>query len=404
MTRARAAARKSFSLRPDGKIYAVGRRKNFETSANQIRRIGMSRVLWRNFIVLLAWGAGVLAAGEAMEGELPARDVLVFKDGDRLNGQLIREEGNVLVFKSDRFGEQRVPADAAVVIKGQQPPVPLAEGSKAAPVAPVTVPTPAAAPAVPAAVAEKAAERAEAEKVSMWERFSPAVLTAKVREYFGPWKGRIAFSTEVISDTADRSTLSLETRLSRKWTKDEVQLTGRYDYAQTNDLTTTDMIKADGLVRHNFTKNSFIQYRPTLEWNRATFRSGLPADYVLLQQEIGAGINLLTSPARKLRVGVSENLFDVWTTPDPASHTSRTAESAFVETELRLPWGLLLTDRGVYYYSFSTKGDGWENRIELTKKFTETLSTAIRHELRRGSPDGRAQDYDRLKLLLGLDF
>jgi hypothetical protein len=75
-----------------------------------------------------------------------------------------------------------------------------------------------------------------------------------------------------------------------------------------------------------------------------------------------------------------------------------------VETELKLPWGLLLTDRGVYYYSFSTRADGWENRIELTKKFTETLSTAIRHELRRGSPDGKAQDYDRLKLLLGLDF
>ena len=88
----------------------------------------------------------------------------------------------------------------------------------------------------------------------------------------------------------------------------------------------------------------------------------------------------------------------------PTAHTARTAESAFVETELRLPWGLLLTDRGVYYYSRSSRRDGWENRVELTKKFTETLSTAIRHELRRGSPDGRAQDYDRLKLLLGLDF
>ena len=64
----------------------------------------------------------------------------------------------------------------------------------------------------------------------------------------------------------------------------------------------------------------------------------------------------------------------------------------------------LLTERGVYYYSFSSRNDGWENRIELTKKFTETFSTAIRHEIRRGSPDGTAQDYTRLKLLLGLDF
>ena len=94
----------------------------------------------------------------------------------------------------------------------------------------------------------------------------------------------------------------------------------------------------------------------------------------------------------------------MWTTSEPTSHSSRTAESVFLETELKLPWGLLLTDRGVYYYSISSKADGWENRIELTKRFTETLSTALRHELRRGSPDGKAQDYDRLRLMLGLDF
>ena len=336
-----------------------------------------------------------LVGTHAAEVEVPARDVLVFKDGDRLHGQLVREEGRVIVFKSDRFGEQRVSADTAVVIRGEKPVAPLAAVPAATSAAPVVTAPP---PGV------KPAEQAEAEKVSVWERFSPALLTARVRELFGPWKGRIAFSTEVISDTTDRSTISLEGKLSRKWTADEVQLNGRFDYADTNNLTTTDVVKSDGLWRHNFTKNSFTQYRPTLEWNRASYRSGLAADYVLLQQEIGAGINLLTSPARKLRVGVSENLFDVWTTSPPKSHTARTSESAFVETELKLPWGLLLTDRGVYYYSIASRGDGRENRVELTKKFTETLSTAIRHEFRRGSPDGKAQDYDRLKLLLGLDF
>jgi hypothetical protein len=288
----------------------------------------------------------VVARG-AMDGDLPTRDALVYKDGDRLHGQLLRQEGNMLIFKSDRFGEQRVPADLAVVIKGEK--------GAPAPVASAKVPIPAStraplAEAVTSPVIPSAADQVEAEKVTVWERFSPAVLTARIREFFGPWKGRLAFSTEVIADTADRSTLSLEGRVSRKWTSNEVQVSARYDYAQTNELTTTDMIKADGLYRHNFTKNSFAQYRPTFEWNRAVIRSGVPADYVLLQQEIGAGINLLTSPARKLRVGVSENLFDVWTTSVPTSHSSRTAESAFIETELKLPWGLLLTDRGVYYY------------------------------------------------------
>ena len=402
MTRRTTAPRKSFYRR---KIYAAGRGKNFETTAKWLRPTGMTRVLLRNFILLLvlAWG---VAARAAMEGDLPSRDVLVYKDGDRVHGQLLRQEGDILVFRSDRFGEQRVSVDLAVVIKGEKPPEPVAEATvpETIPATPLKASTP---PAVTAKAAEQVkAERAEAEQVSTWERFSPAVLTAKIRDFFGPWKGRVAFSTEVISDTADRTTMSLESRLGRKWTNDEVQLNARFDYAETNNLTTTDMFKADGLWRHNFSKNknAFTQYRPTLEWNRANFRSGVPADYVLLQQEIGAGINLLTKPARKLRVGLSENLFDVWTISAPTSHTARTAESAFVETELKLPWGLLLTDRGVYYYSFSSNGDGWENRIELTKKFTETLSTAIRHELRRGSPDGKAQDYDRLKLLLGLDF
>jgi hypothetical protein len=356
----------------------------------------MSRTSFWNFIVPLVFGLGLLVPAQAGTAiEVPPRDVLVFKDGDRLQGQLLRQEDGMIIFKSDRFGEQRVSADLAVVIKAPKPVAPVAAVPPATTLVAVpTVPPP----------GVKPAEQAEAEKVSVWERFSPAVLTARVRELFGPWKGRLAFSTEVVSDTADRSTISLEGKLDRKWKNDEVQLNGRYDYSETNKLTTTDMVKSDALWRHNFTKNSFAQYRPTLEWNRANFSAGVPADYVLLQQEIGGGLNLLTTPAHKLRMGLSENLFAVWTISPPTSHSSRTAESAFVETELKLPWGLLLTDRGVYYYSISSRGDGWENRVELTKKFTETLSTAIRHEFRRGSPDGKAQDYDRLKLLLGLDF
>lgn len=340
----------------------------------------MSRASLGNFIILFVLG---LVVGRAVEPAAPARDVLVYKDGDRVQGRLVGRNDGVIVFRSERFGELRVPADKADVVP--------AKAQAAAPLAKASV------PAVPNG--ESAAEEARASA-------GLARLAARLREGFKPWSGRLAFSTEIVSDTAERSTLSLEGRLSRKWASDEVQLNGRYDFSQTNDLTTTDMLKADALWRHSFSKqkNSFVQYRPTLEWNRASFKSGRPADYVLLQQEIGFGISLITKPERKLRVGVSENLFDVWTTSPPASHNSRTVESAFIETELRLPWGLLLTDRGVYYYSFASQDDGWENRIDLTKKFSATLSTAIRHETRQGSPDGTAQDYTRLRLLLGLDF
>lgn len=349
----------------------------------------MKRTISSLMAALLCGMGATDVRGAQAEGN--PRDVLVYKDGDRVQGRLVERVENTLVFHSDRFGELRVAADQAVVIKAETS-VATAQGA------------PATAAAQAAQVEKKAAERAEAERISGWERFSPAMLTAKLRNYFGPWHGRLALSTEVVSDTADRSTFSAEVQLKRKWQSDEVQLNGRYDYSDTNTLTTTDMVKGDALWRHDFTKNSFAQYRPTVEWNRANLKAGVPADYVLLHQEIGAGVGLTATPTRKVRVGLSENVFDVWITAPPESHNTRTSESAFLETELKLPWGLLLTDRSVYYYSFSSRSNAWENHIEVTKKFTETLSTAIRHEVRRGSPDGTAQDYTRLKLLLGLDF
>ncbi|WP_438481422.1 DUF481 domain-containing protein [Oleiharenicola lentus] len=355
-----------------------------------------------------ALAKGVAAATEP---EASTRDVLVFKDGDRVQGKLVAKEGETLVFQSDRFGELRVSATGAVVIKAEKPAETAVAGAK---LAPAKKPAPAAKeppPVVPVSAAEqvataekKAADHADAEKISMWERFSPAVLTAKMREFFGPWRGKFAVSTEVVADTTERAAASAELQLKRKWKNDEVALTMRYDYSQTEDVATTDTFKANGLWRHEYKERAFALYRPTVEWNRASFKSGVPADYLLLQQEIGIGLRLVVKPSRTVRVGVSENLFDTWGMTAIRSHTSRTIESAFVEAELKLPWRITLTDRSVYYYAVSSGDSGWENNFELSKRFTETLSTAIRHEIRSGTPDSRVQDYTRLKLMIGLDF
>lgn len=340
-------------------------------------------------------GAASVWAAEAPV-PAPARDVLIYPDGDRVQGRLVERTGDTLVFQSDRFGLLRVPASGAVVIPADKP------AGSAVPPAAVAAKTTAVAPADSdsAEIAEQK-EIAEEYRVSL----SLARLAAKLRAGFKPWTGRFAFSTEVVTDAAERSNLSLDLQLSRKWKTNEVQLKGRYDFSQTDERTTTDMVKADGLWRHDFRGKGFALYRPALEWSRASFRLGVPSDYVLVQQEIGAGLNLLAKEKVKVRTGLSENIFDVWSlVPGADDHSSRRSESAFVENELKLPWSLLVVQRGIYYYSISTQEDGWENRIELTKKFTKTLSTALRHELRRGSPDGKAVDYTRLKLLFGLDF
>jgi hypothetical protein len=337
---------------------------------------------------------------ELAAADTPAqsRDTLVYKDGDRVQGQVIDTSGNVIVFKSDRFGELRVSSSQAVVIKAPESEAVVASKPVSAP------------PSLPTTQAERdkavaaAERREEEERVTIWDQFSLSVLTAKVRDYFGPWRGRLSFSSEVVSDIAERNNSSYEAQLKRKWKSDEVQLNLRFDYSETNDLATTDILKASGQWRREFTKSLFAHYRPSSEWNRASRLRGVPNDYVLLQQEIGLGYHVLTKPTRKLRVGVSENLFDTWNTAEATrDHSTRAVISSFEEVELTLPWRMTVAQRGIWYPS-TDEADGWENRIELIKKLTETLSTSVRHEIRRNNPDGSAQDYTRLKLLFGLDF
>ena len=346
------------------------------------------------------------AGGRAAQQTPVTRDTLVYKDGDRVHGRLVEQTGGILVFKSDRFGELRVPAADAVVIMAEKAVAPaavpvaaIAAAGSAAPKPPAPAPTSAAAKS--AAVA--AADRADEERMSVWDRFSPSVLTARVRNLFGPWHGRISFATEVVSDVAKRTNNSYEAMVKRKWAADEVQLNGRLDYNKTNDLVTTDLVKVWGQWRREFGKTFFLQYRPTGEWNRASLLLGLPNDYVLLQQELGAGYQLLTKPSRKARVGVSHNRFDTWNSAVTPTHSWRNVQSLFEEVEISLPWRITISQRGVWY-PVPSKIDGWENRFDLNKKLTETLSTSLRHEIRRYNPDGAAPDYTRLKLLFGLDF
>lgn len=350
-------------------------------------------------LLSLFFGCGLARASDAPPSK---RDTLVYKDGDRVQGSLVSREKDTIVFKADRFGELRVAATDAVVIMAEKLTPPTAKAPTARP-APAATPTVVAAGIQSSAKDKAAAEKEEEEKVSIWEMFSPSVLTARVRNYFGPWHGRLALSTEVVADVTDRNSVAAEASLKRKWEKDEVQLTARYDFAETNDLPTTDTVKGTALWRHDFDKRKFAQYRPTVEWNRASKLKGLPNDYVLLQQEIGVGFAVLTTPTRKVRTGVSENLFDIWNSTPGVDHTSRAVASTFEEVELTLPWRMGLSQRGVWY-PVRSQADGWENRIELNKKLTETLSTSLRHEVRRNNPDGSAQDYTRMKLLFGLDF
>lgn len=242
-----------------------------------------------------------------------------------------------------------------------------------------------------------------AEHVTSSDRFSMNALAARLKNIFGPWRGRLALSTEAVVDSAERSSSSLEAVLRRKWSRDEVQFRGRYDYAETNEVTSSDVFRSSMSWRREFARTYFAHYQPGMEWNRASRRQGVPNDYVLVQQEIGAGLQLFTSATRKVRTGISHNRFDTWNTAPVADHLSASVQSIFEEVDLKFSRRIGLTQRGVWY-PVPNRRDGWGGHIELNKKLTETLSIAFRYEVRRQNPDGSAQDYSKTKLLLGLDF
>src|SRR5262245_61019105 len=120
-------------------------------------------------VFVAIWGANAVWAAQATPS---TRDTLVYKDGDRVQGVILEQGGEFIVFKSDRFGEVRVRTVDAVVIKADKPD----------PAKPIAAAVPVAPPIVPGEmkVTVAAAEREEEERVTIWDRFSPSVLTAKV--------------------------------------------------------------------------------------------------------------------------------------------------------------------------------------------------------------------------------
>ena len=340
----------------------------------------VSHYLSRAVSVLLAIGA--VACARAAEEVLPVPEVLVYRDGDRVQGRLVRREDDFWVFKSIRFGELRVPvSDAVVETAGTSVVVDALEFTGTPHTQPAKV------------------IRAKPVMASS----SPEGMTKWLHDFFGPWHGRFALSAQVESDSTDRSDFMLESKIKRKWTKDEVSATARYDYSKTNDVVTSDIVKGDGSWRRTLPKRLFTVYRPSFEWNRAYQVNGLNSDYVLLQQEVGLGVTAVDRKDWNIRVGVAENFFDTWDTAQ-ASHTSARVESMFAEADLKLRWRITATERAVYYYTFATGNTGWENEFEITKKLTDTLSLGLRHEVRYNDPDLQSQDYSLLRFLIGFDF
>jgi hypothetical protein len=346
------------------------------------RRAPRSAPIFFALLLAIIVAAGIPAALHAAP---EAIDVLVYKDGDRVQGRFISDDGKLIVFRSNRFGELSVPSSQAEVIYGSIP--------AAAPAQTAATPAPS---ARSTANAKNDAELAE-------ERLVIGRLSAALRRFFGPWHGRVSFSSEAVNASDSRQNEVLEGRMNRKWVADDVQLSTRYEFSSTNEITNTDVTKGSVYWRHDLSRRWFTIVHPSLEWNRNYVYQNQAADYVLLQEELGGGFAVWDRPNKKLRLGLANNVYDVWNTSGNG-HTTRNVESVFVEAEFGLPWNLKLTERAIQYFSLNGGSTGSESQFELSKKFSENLVLAIRHEVRDNLPDIHVQNYSSWRLLLGLDF
>ena len=295
-------------------------------------------------------------------------DVLVYNNGDRLEGRLISNDGKTIIFFSTRFGELRVPTTEAKVTTT------MAANS----------------------TSPKANGNATVDEVAL------LTMGRVIRNFMGPWHGRVAVSSETVHDSSVRRSDAVDTKMERKWKDDDVRLGARYEYSSTDSSTTTEVAKGDVYWRHDLTPRYFTIYRPSFEWNGYYFNNGVLGNYELFQQEAGAGLTLLNEPKRKLRVGTSATEYEIWTSNE--DRVTRFVPSVFIESEFDLPWKMKFVGRGSRYFSLRHGQAGWESQIELSKKLTETFLISVHYDTRFNTPDIHVQDYSKWRLLLGLDF
>lgn len=324
-------------------------------------------------------------------GDEPAKegvDVLVYANGDRVHGKFVSRENNTIVFESKHFGTLKVPATDARV---------LTAVAKESVTATTTVSS---ASATPVGKTE-----GRFFDPSDWRLTS---LTDAVRRVFGQWHGRLALSSSSTINEKESASFVVDATVKRKWSHDEVRIGARYDYGSKDNDITSDIVKSSSYWRHELSPRFFTLYSPNVEWNKAytvyTPTEEVSVDYLLIQEQLGVGVNLITKGDQKLRVGIAENRFDFWILDPTQAHDTSYTESLFFEAELTLPYRIAITDRGSLFYSFANGGTGWENQLEISKKLTETLSLGMRHEVRVDTPGIDVTNYTLWRFMLGLDF
>ncbi len=182
-------------------------------------------------IVAVAFSASLLFACHSAS----AADRLRLPNGETLLGSLVAEDAEGYLFRSDSFGELRVPKASAAVLErdvnASASPEERQPGWVAA--APAPLPPP---PAKAAAPAPKKAEK------SKWERNLEA-----------------GYSFQARGDDLQGQTAYLRTDITRRDGDNSLQFYGKYLFGEQNDVNSANKLEAGVKLRQGFTR--YVQIR-----------------------------------------------------------------------------------------------------------------------------------------------
>lgn len=189
------------------------------------------------------------------------------RNGDRLTGELVEDDGEVLEIRHAQLGLISLPKAALL-----PEPAPTAAPTVAATAAPTTADQPAAAKPAPHTLADQAAPK--------------------------PWRRQVEFGFSQQSGTTPKEDLTLRTQLDGKVGANTFRGTARLLHAETDHQTVTDRREADFRWRRELSKRVFTQ---TLTTYAADDVRGIDLS---LEQQLGGGYRLLDAPRHKANLGL----------------------------------------------------------------------------------------------------
>ena len=195
--------------------------------------------------------------------QVASADVLVLKNGDRLEGSVVRQEASELEFRASSFGQMlKVPLGEIESIERLE-----ANQSEPASVAVESEPVSLAVESEPVSLAvesEPASLAVESEPVSLAvepEHIRDTSPTEKPKLFELPenWNAEMSFGFSDRQGRADSREVSTEGRVSWKHGKNEAEWQGHYRYFDHEDKKAADRYGFAQRVRHRGDKGYFLQ-------------------------------------------------------------------------------------------------------------------------------------------------